>query len=142
MKIEKIHIYNEENSKSGGPEATLIRVCEFLDDLKDKDGRYPKKEISYCRAYYKGQWWRTWFSVQDLSDRSLGEEIDSFVDAFFERREFYDLDSLSEFCRNHAAATTDPTEYNLFSDTEHFNIWIRLITRSNDYNVYLTFLEK
>lgn len=41
----------------------------------------------------------------------------------------------------YAQTTSDSTEYNLYSETEHFHIWLRLITRNRDYNLYCLFFK-
>ena len=44
-------------------------------------------------------------------------------------------------CR-YAEATSDPTEVNLYSETAHLYILIRLITRFRDYNAYIYYYDK
>ena len=39
-------------------------------------------------------------------------------------------------------ATSDPTEFNLYSETAHLYIRIRLITRFRDYNAYIYYYDK
>ena len=34
------------------------------------------------------------------------------------------------------------TEFNLYAETAHFQIWLRLITRERDYNLYTYFFAK
>ena len=46
------------------------------------------------------------------------------------------------FCRWYAQPTSEPTEFNLYSETAHFCIWLRLITRHRDYNVYVHYYLK
>ena len=56
--------------------------------------------------------------------------------------EFANLDTLRTFCKQFAEPTSEPTEYNMYSTTEHFNIWLLLITRNKDYNIYVHFYLK
>lgn len=45
-------------------------------------------------------------------------------------------------CRVYAEPTSDPTECNLYCDTERFHVWLRLIIRKRDYNLYVHFYVK
>lgn len=42
----------------------------------------------------------------------------------------------------YAQPTSEPTEFNLYSETAHFYIWLRLITRHRDYNAYVHYYLK
>ena len=56
-----------------------------------------------------------------------------------------DLDTLTRFCRSHPEACVDPQfgqEYNFYLEGKACNFWIRLITRSRDYNLYLNAFAK
>ena len=48
---------------------------------------------------------------------------------------------MRRFCR-YAQPTNEATEFNLYSETDHLYIWIRLITRFRDYNVYVHYYDK
>lgn len=37
---------------------------------------------------------------------------------------------------------SEPTEFNLYSETAHFYIWLRLVTRHRDYNAYVHYYLK
>ena len=50
--------------------------------------------------------------------------------------EFKTLDTMYKLCRC-AQPTSSSSEFNLYSETEHFFIWLRLITRFRDYNLYV-----
>jgi len=52
------------------------------------------------------------------------------------------LDTLTRFCRGYAQPTSEPTEFNLYSETAHFYIWLRLVTRHRDYNAYVHYYLK
>ena len=41
-----------------------------------------------------------------------------------------------------AESTYDSTEYNLYSETDHFHIWLRLIFRKRDYNLRVHYYLK
>ena len=100
--------------------------------------------IAYSRSDYDGwKWWTTWHQCQkDTPVLEVAREIDAFQDALFQLPEFRNLDTLTRFCRGYAQPTSEPTEFNLYSETAHFYIWLRLITRRRDYNVYVHYYLK
>ena len=66
----------------------------------------------------------------------------AFQNALFQLPEFRNLDTLTRFCRGYAQPTSEPTEFNLYSETAHFYIWLRLVTRHRDYNAYVHYYLK
>lgn len=105
---------------------------------------HPVSEVAYSRSDYDGQkWWRTWFhSGGDKVGPLLSQEINQFSDALLDMPEFESLDTMRRMCRSCAQPTSDPTDFNLYSETEHFYIWLRLVTRERDYNLYVHFYLK
>ena len=105
---------------------------------------HPVSELTYSRSDYNGhRWWTNWYhSGQERPAPELAKEIDQFTDALFRLPEFRTLDTMKFFCRTSAQPTNDSTEFNLYATTEHFYIWLRLITRTKDYNVYCHFYLK
>jgi len=104
----------------------------------------PESKVLHCRADYDGhKWWRTWHPCHDapLGD-DLCAEINDFSDSLMKLPEFENLDTLRFFCKENAAPTSERTEFNLYSETEHFFIWLRMITRERDYNLYVSFYMK
>ena len=71
----------------------------------------------------------------------LVKEIDEFQNALFKLPAFKTLETMKRFCR-YAGTTSDPTEFNLYSETAHLYIRIRLITRFRDYNAYIYYYDK
>jgi len=67
--------------------------------------------------------------------------MDTFQTALFDMPEFESLNTLRQLCQS-AEATSNPTEYNLYSETEHLSVWLRLITRYKDYNLYVHYYPK
>ena len=104
----------------------------------------PVSELVYSRADYDGRrWWMNWFLCQrEPVTPELVPEIDAFSDALMKLPELQTLRSLTRACKLYAEPTTEPTEFNLYGETEHFYIWQRLITREKDYNLYCHFYEK
>ena len=102
-----------------------------------------QSEIVYSRSDYDGyKWWTTWHNrYKEKPVSELVTEIDSFQSALFELPGFKTLDTMRQLCES-AETTSDPTEYNLYSETEHLSIWLRLVTRYRDYNLYVHYYLK
>ena len=116
----------------------LTTSCTFEDLFQQ--GSRPASEIAYSRSDYDGwKWWTTWHQCQkDTPVLEVAREIDAFQNALFQLPEFLNLDTLTRFCRGYA----QPTEFNLYSETAHFYIWLRLVTRHRDYNAYVHYYLK
>ena len=56
--------------------------------------------------------------------------------------EFHTLWDMRRMCGLFAARTSEKTEFNLYSETDNFYIWLRLITRERDYNLYVYYYLK
>lgn len=136
-----------ETSKASG-KPILTTHCEFPHVFEQRKkradlGERPESEVVYSRSDYDGhRWWTTWWNCQPKKPTAdLVKEIDWFQNAIFEMPEFKTLDTMRKLCAT-AEPTSDPTEFNLYSETEHFHIWLRLITRWRDYNLYVHFYRK
>ena len=105
--------------------------------------RRPVSEVAYSRSDYDGcRWWTTWHDERGKKPApELVKEIDEFQSALFKLPAFKTLDTMRRFCP-YAQATDKATEFNLYSETNHLYIWIRLITRFRDYNVYVHYYDK
>ena len=69
-------------------------------------------------------------------------ELDAFMDTLLTMPEFQTLWHLRRMCRLYAEPTKENTEFNLYSETGHFYVWLRLITREKDYNLYIHFYDR
>ena len=127
----------------------LDTTCTFEEAFQHTDtppmqltGR-PVSEIAYSRSDYDGhRWWTTWHDGPGKKAApELVKEIDEFQNALFKLPAFKTLDTMRRFCR-YAQATSEATEFNLYSETDHLYIWIRMVTRSRDYNVYVHYYDK
>ena len=49
---------------------------------------------------------------------------------------------MKRLCSVCAEPTRDETEFNLYAETPHTQIWLRLITRFRDYNLYVHYYLK
>lgn len=124
-------------------------ICTFEEVFRHTDtppmqltGR-PVSEIAYSRSDYDGhRWWTTWHDGPGKKAApELVKEIDDFQNALFKLPAFKTLNTMRRFCR-YAQATSEATEFNLYSETDHLYIWIRMITRFRDYNVYVHYYDK
>ena len=127
----------------------LDTICTFEEVFRHTDtppmqltGR-PVSEIAYSRSDYDGhRWWTTWHDGPGKKAvPELVKEIDDFQNALFKLPAFKTLNTMRRFCR-YAQATSEATEFNLYSETDHLYIWIRMITRFWDYNVYVHYYDK
>ena len=143
------HHYFGENEPTNT--SRLLRDCNFQrvfsgskKTLPLNSVLYPASLLAYSRSDYDGyQWWTTWFHGQE--EKALPEvayEMDAFMDALFALPEFKTLRSMKRTCKLYAEPTAEQTEYNLYSETEHLYIWLRLITRERDYNLYVYFYDR
>lgn len=105
---------------------------------------HPVSELAYSRSDYDGRrWWTNWFhSSKERTAPELAEEIDQFTKALFQMPEFKNLGTMKSLCIDTAQHTSEPTEFNLYAQTERFYVWLRLITRFKDYNLYCHFYQK
>lgn len=104
---------------------------------------HPIGELVYSRSDYDGhRWWTIWHSEHEQKPApEIVAEIDEFQDSLFRLPGFRTLKTMSRFCR-YAQPTDDEAEFDLYSETKHLHIWIRLITRPRDYNVHVHYYGK
>ena len=129
----------------------LTPTCAFMEifsgarkTLPLSGARYPASLVAYSRSDYDGwRWWTTWFPDEEMRPApELGQEIDAFQSQLLALPEFKTLWAMERMCRLYAQPTNEPTEFNLYAETAHFQIWLRLITRERDYNLYTYFFAK
>lgn len=126
--------------------AFLKAECNFPEIFtKDRQSvlERPSQEVAYCRADYDGsRWWRKWFYAQERPVPSALElEMGKFVNGLFEMPELHSLKSMKRILCSQAQPVSE-TEFNLYSETEHFWIWMRTQTMPYDYNLWIHFYEK
>lgn len=114
---------------------------EVLDDLDAKTG-YPKRKIGHMRADYDGfRWWNKPFPCNnDICTAEMAHEIDRVYARLISDDAFYNLAAMKRFCNAHSDAADRSNcqdEYNFYFEGEYCLFWIRCITRSKDYNLYL-----
>lgn len=102
----------------------------------------PVSELVYSRSDYDGcRWWTTYHNENGKkTPPELVKEIDEFQNVLFKLPAFKTLEAMKCFCR-YAEATSNPTEFNLYSETAHLYIRIRLITRFRDCNAYIYYYD-
>ena len=133
-----------ETGSKGHDLALLVSNCSFLELFQHNTAGFrPASEVAYSRSDYDGRrWWTTWHQCQkERPTLDVAHEIDAFQNALFSLPELQSLTTMKQLCEQ-AEATNEPTEFNLYSETEHFHIWLRLITRFRDYNVYVHYYLK
>ena len=127
-----------------GNQYLLTSRCEFGDVFKKRDQETfrPISEAVYSRSDYDGyRWYTKWFLNGSKIDEMLFNEAEGFMDALWAMPAFKNLYSLRRACSS-AELTSSPTEYNLYCETYHFYIWIRVNTRPKDYNLYVHYYRK
>lgn len=141
--IVKHHYFGEHDTPNS---AVLVPTCSFEDIYSGPKKKlplscldYPVSLVAYSRSDYDGrQWWTTWFTDETARpEKELAKEIDAFQDALLGLPEFQTLWDMKRMCKSYAQRTSDRTEFHLYSQTEHFNIWLRMVTREKDYNLYV-----
>ena len=129
----------------------LTPTCAFMEifsgaqkTLPLSSVRHPISLVAYSRSDYDGwRWWTTWFRDEEIRlAPELAQEIDAFQSQLFALPEFKNLWAMERMCWLYAQPTKEPTEFNLYAETAHFHIWLRLITRERDYNLYTYFFTK
>ena len=143
------YTYYERRLKGELGRRYLDTICTFEEVFRHTytppmqlTGR-PVSEIAYSRSDYDGhRWWTTWHDGPGKKAvPELVKEIDDFQNALFKLPAFKTLNTMRRFCR-YAQATSEATEFNLYSETDHLYIWIRMITRFRDYNVYVHYYDR
>ena len=124
----------------------LKPLCSFdqiyLNTSEDLLGhKSPRTELAYSRSDYDGhKWWTNWFTArEELKTPERIEEIDQFMESLFALPEMSSLEAMRQMCRIYAEPTSERTEFNLYCDTNRFHVWLRLVTRQRDYNLYVHF---
>ncbi len=121
----------------------IVSECSFSDVFAQK--LLPQV---CCRLDFDGTKWRMGWSKPEQKGSNVAtgeiyaEEMDSFQKEFMAKPEMKNLDTMKDYCKKEAEPTNYPTEFNLYSETEHYNVWMRLITRARDYNMYIKFYPK
>ena len=129
--------------------AFLTPVCNFTHIFDNANScthggtKHPENLVVYSRSDYNGyRWYTTWFDgPAGRPSNELVKEIDDFQNTLFALPEMESLGTMDRL-RYFAEPTDDSTEYNLYSETEHFYIWLRLIFRQRDYNLRVYYYRK
>ena len=135
-----IHVGWKENVSA---ECDFLHIFQKTKPVPFSSQPIPECQVVYSHSDYDGyRWHTTWHDCQEEKPApELVKEIDAFHNALFQMPEMKSLDTMRLLCVD-AQPTSDSTEYNLYSETEHIHIWLRLITRNRDYNMYCKFFQK
>lgn len=128
-------------------ECPFPRVFEDLERGEDGFSNVPRSKIGHIRADYDGyRWWNTvWPCHPALATAEIKVEIDQTYDALTAADALKDLSALTGFCKAHPEACVDwqfRREYNFYLEGKTCDFWIRLITRKQDYKMYLNAFTK
>lgn len=113
---------------------TLTNACPFnLEAVREH-------EIAYNRLYYRSStWFNRWFPKNGtggnkaISDEM--EQVSEYLTGYMFKNGLSDINRL--FQAGTVDITSDPTKGNLYCIGDYCFYWIRLINRSNDYNLYI-----
>ena len=128
--------------------SALVTQCPFPEVFEDTELHegssipVPRRKVGHLRADYDGyRWWNTaWPCHNDLLTDEISEEIDATYAMLIAKDGLKDLDTLRQYCRQHMEACVSQEyedEFNFYLTGKHCDFWIRLITRTRDYNMYL-----
>ena len=131
------------------PMVVLVPECAFSHIFKGQQKKFPLSNSgSSCvgtglpRSDYDGRrWWTTWFDCpDDRPDKQIAGKIDAFQTALMAMPEFQSLWHMKRMCWLYAR-TLDSTGLTSTRKRISFYIWLRMITRERDYNLYVHFYE-
>ena len=105
--------------------------CARQKRLPPDNADYPVAFVASSRFDFDGKQWRTaWFADETFRDeKELLDEIDAFQIRLFRLPEFQTLRDMTRMCKLYAGRTKAPTEFQLFSETRNFYIWLQMTTR-------------
>lgn len=105
--------------------------CARQKRLPPDNADYPVAFVASSRFDFDGKQWRTaWFADETFRDeKELLDEIDAFQNRLFRLPEFQTLRDMTRMCKLYAGRTKAPTEFQLFSETRNFYIWLQMTTR-------------
>lgn len=104
-----------------------------------------KQEVAYNRLDHNNYiWFNTWFPKNGTEgNKAISAEMEQVSEYFTDimlKNGIHDIDKL--FRSGAVEKTSDPTEGNLYCVGDYCFYWIRLINRSNDYNLYIHCYKK
>lgn len=131
----------------------LTTICPFpeaFEDVDDTEGPgegLPRRKIGYIRADYDNyRWWNTVWPIHwELATDEVKLEMDRTYEMLTAGDALHNLDALRRFCWAHPearASEESDDEFNFYLVGEACDFWVRLITRDEDYNLYLSAYAK
>ena len=123
----------------------FLETCNFsevfrhrskaLDSLSTLE--QPDAQIGHIRAYHDGHVWRgSYFPCRNyLRTSAFDEELQNIYQCLV--TQLHTLETLRVFCEKYPKAKAGESEYHFFMNGKAADYWIRFVTRSNDYNLYL-----
>lgn len=123
----------------------FLETCNFsevfrhrskaLDSLSTLE--QPDAQIGHIRAYHDGHVWQgSYFPCRNyLRTSAFDEELQNIYQCLV--TQLHTLEALCAFCEKYPKAKIGESEYHFFMNGHAADYWIRFVTRSNDYNLYL-----
>lgn len=117
---------------------------EVFDEIENHGDPIPqyRRKLVHIRADYDGRkWWNTvWPFHDELATPAMRREVDAVFALLTSKEVFADLETLRSFCFDFPQARPSESsgdEYNFYMEGALCWYWLRFITRSKDYNLYL-----
>ena len=122
----------------------LSAECGFGEVFKAKKTGMKQTvlEAAYSRSYFCDDCWDTrWFLNSPMLNDELSYELEAFMIALLAMPEFSNLNSVK---RAVAAAelSSNPSEFNLYTETYNFHIWIRMNIKSDNGGLHVHYYKK
>lgn len=131
----------------------LMATCPFqevFEDMEEQKGSclpVPRLKIGHIRADHDGfRWYNTvWPCHKQLATPEICREIDDVYERLTASDALKDLPTLRKFCNSHMEACIEKEhhdEFGFFYVGKSCDFWVRLVTRKDDYNLYLNAYAK
>lgn len=147
MLRKMLHNKEEARVKNRKKDITfeLKETCNFSEVFQHCSRAYdslsssekPDAEIGHVRAYYDGYGWQgQYFPCRNhLRTEAFIQESQDIYCCLV--TQLGTLETMKAFCKKYPLAKAGENEYNFFMNGRAADYWIRFITRSDDYNLYL-----
>ncbi len=134
MKKKKGEATFEFLEKCNFPEV-FLHCSKAPDSLSTQE--QPDAQIGHIRAFYDGYGWQgSYFPCRNhLRTSAFDQEALDIYQCLV--TQLNSLESLRRFCEKYPSAKAGKETYDFFMNGHTADYWIRFITRSNDYNLYL-----
>lgn len=120
-----------------------MKTYELLKTIPENFVCDDKKRIAHNRLDHDGyRWWNTWFpGIGPNGNEEMKkemEEVSNFMVSLFPKG----IPDMERMVQEGKCERLSDDEHNLYIVGEYTDIWIRLILRRGDYNMYIKFFQK